>query len=155
MNYHIVRTNEKIDSIINLYNLTLDEIKDLNTHISNWNNLIPGTRLKLPSISDALTNEINDIEPFIEDYYPRIDIKKYESSNQKEDMEEPINEQEIDKKTSSEDNEYQTEDVKEIVEEKIDKNNDYYNSINLPPSYKYYYNPYDYYRYLRRKSNKK
>ena len=152
MNYHIVRTNEKIESIINLYNLTIDEIKDLNTHISNWHNLIPGTRLKLPSISEALTNEINDIEPFIEDYYPRIDFKKYESKDEEIDADNTFI---IEEKTSSVESVNQTEDVKELEEEKNEKSNEYYNSINLPPSYKYYYNPYDYYRYLRRKSNKK
>ena len=76
MNYHIVRTNEKLESIAKLYNYTINEIKDLNRHITSWNNLIPGTRIKLPAIPDAIVEELNDTEPFIEDYYPKIDVAK-------------------------------------------------------------------------------
>ena len=84
MNYHIVRTNDKLETILNLYNLNVNELTDLNKHISNWNNLIPGTRIKLPIISESLTEELNDIEPFIEDYYPKIDLKRFESFDNNE-----------------------------------------------------------------------
>ena len=46
LNSHIVRVNEKIERIANLYNLTVDEIKKINTHIRDWNNLLPGTKLR-------------------------------------------------------------------------------------------------------------
>ena len=71
MNYHIVRMNETIDKIALTYNLTVDEIKDINKHIRNWNNLTPGLKLNLPPIPEIVKDDLNDIEPFIEEYYPR------------------------------------------------------------------------------------
>lgn len=56
-----------------------DEIQTLNQHISNWHKLIPGTKLRLPDIPETLKNELDDVEPFIEDYYPKIDISKYQT----------------------------------------------------------------------------
>lgn len=72
INYHIVRTNETINKIALIYQLELSEIKSLNEHISDWEHLVPGTKLRLPTISETLQDEIDDIEPFIEEYYPRI-----------------------------------------------------------------------------------
>ena len=56
---------------------TVDEIKKINTHIRDWNNLLPGTKLRLPEISDMLNDEIDNVEPFIEEYYPRIEKDIY------------------------------------------------------------------------------
>ncbi len=72
MDYHVVRVSEKIDQIASTYGLTIDEIKSINQHIRDWNHLIAGTRINLPPISNALSDEINDVEPFIEEYYPKI-----------------------------------------------------------------------------------
>lgn len=77
MNYHIVRMNEKIDKIANNYNLTVDEIKVINQHISNWDNIIAGTKLLLPNIPERIKDELNDIEPFIEEYYPKLSDFNY------------------------------------------------------------------------------
>ena len=81
MNYHIVRANETIDKIADSYNLLKEEIIEINTHISNWDHLIPGTRLKLPEIPETLKDELDAVEPFIEDYYPKIDISKFQNNN--------------------------------------------------------------------------
>lgn len=72
MNYHIVRTNETIEKIALLYNLSVTEIKSINQHITAWHNLIPGTKLRLPEIPENVSLELSDVEPFIEDYYPKI-----------------------------------------------------------------------------------
>lgn len=149
MNYHIVRTNDKLETIINLYNLNVNELIDLNKHISNWNNLIPGTRIKLPVISESLSEELNDIEPFIEDYYPKIDLKRFESydgsdNNQNiiEKVEEKI-EDEIEDETENVEQESENI-VYNKEEEKQTKKSNFTNSIKLP--YNYYYDPYNYYR---------
>ena len=80
MNYHIVRANETIDKIANSYNLLKEEIIEINMHITNWDHLIPGTRLKLPEIPDVLKDELDAVEPFIEDYYPKIDVNKFKEN---------------------------------------------------------------------------
>lgn len=143
MNYHIIRTNETLDGIAKMYNLTIQEIKDYNRHITVWDKLIPGTRLKLPAIPDSIIEEINDIEPFIEDYYPKLDTSKYESNDVQNQNDEEINYI------------YNKEEQQNINEDKETlepmKNSSFTNSIKLPKNYSYYYNPYDYYKYLQRK----
>ena len=128
MNYHIVRMNEKIEKIAHNYNLTVDEIKVLNQHISNWDNIIAGSKLILPNIPERIKDELNDIEPFIEDYYPKISDMKFNK----------IEEEEI------KDN---NEDVLPSQENKTSSTNNY----KKPTSYKYYnsyYPPYfQYYPY--------
>lgn len=79
MNYHIVRMNEKIEKIANNYNLTVEEIKVLNQHISNWDNIIAGTKLILPNIPERIKDELNDVEPFIEEYYPKISDLQFDT----------------------------------------------------------------------------
>lgn len=156
MNYHVVRINDSIEKIASIYNLTINEIKNLNTHISNWKELIPGTRIKLPTIPDAINEELNDIEPFIEDYYPKIDIKKYESKGIEE---EDIIDVEESKTSLSETND-NLEDIKEIKEDENENVNStetikISNTINLPPNYNYYYPFYDYQRYYYQNRKRK
>ena len=74
MTFHIVRMNEKIDKIALNYQLDVDEIKAVNSYIKDWNHLIPGTKLRLPEISNMLNEEIDNYEPFIEEYYPKLSI---------------------------------------------------------------------------------
>lgn len=143
MNYHIVRTNDKLETIINLYNLSPNELIDLNRHISDWNKLIPGTRIKLPVIPDALTEELNDIEPFIEDYYPKIDLKRFESTD------DDVISNDYNQETVEEENIFNKEEENIENGEKI-KNSNFTSSIKLP--YSYYYDPYNYYRYHKRKT---
>ncbi len=86
MNYHIVRMNETIEKIALTYNLSVEEIKNNNRHIRNWDNIIAGTRINLPAIPEIVKDNLNDFEPFIEDYYPRYneveEIKDNEIINQ-------------------------------------------------------------------------
>ena len=83
MNYHIIKAGESIKMIAKNYELLEDEIIKNNKHITNWDKLIPGTRLKLPNISEKLADEIDEVEPFIEDYYPKqlFDLPKENDSN--------------------------------------------------------------------------
>jgi hypothetical protein len=78
MKFHIVRTGESLEDILFLYNLTKDELVEDNRHIRVWEKLIPGTKLKIPSITESIEYEVNDMEPFIEDYYPKLtsDVEK-------------------------------------------------------------------------------
>lgn len=82
MNIHIVRVNEKIERIALLYNLTIDEIIKINQHVKDWNHLIPGTKLRLPEIPEIVRTELDNTEPFIEEYYPKIDVQTILDNNQ-------------------------------------------------------------------------
>lgn len=100
MNTHIVRVNEKIEKIANIYNLEIEEITKINHHIKDWQNLIPGTKLRIPEIPEIVKTELDNTEPFIEEYYPKISIEEYlqkqtaikEATNENENQE--IKEQE-------------------------------------------------------------
>lgn len=148
MKFHIVGTNESIQEIIDAYDITLEELKKENKHIRVWNNLIPGTKLKIPVITESMNEELNSTEPFIEDYYPkiRIDNEKYETLNEEleevkidqtqENVIEEVNKEEPIKEFN------EIEEKKEIIEEPI-KERPNSNRYYIPyPSYQMYpYSP--------------
>ncbi len=72
MKFHIVRTGENLEDILFLYNLCKDELVEENRHIRVWDKLVPGTKLKIPPITIADEQDIADMEPFVEDYYPKL-----------------------------------------------------------------------------------
>ena len=76
MKFHIVGNNESVKEILDSYDLSLDELKKENKHIRLWNYLIPGTKLKIPVLSESINQDINDMEPFIEDYYPKLKVEE-------------------------------------------------------------------------------
>ena len=76
MKFHIVGNGESIEDILNGYDITFDELKNENKHIRIWHNLIPGTKLKIPVLTETIIEEINEVEPFIEDYYPKIKVEE-------------------------------------------------------------------------------
>lgn len=130
MNFHIVRTNETIEDIALLYNVDIEEIKESNKHIRIWDNLSPGLKIRLPEISESLATEIDDVEPFIEDYYPKLSPLYKEEKIEEEVI--PI-----------------AVEQKEQLQKK--------NTIKQYHYYPHYYNPYfQYYRYYyqRRKPRK-
>ena len=116
MKIHVVRLNETIQDIGKKYNISQEEIKKANPHFRSWENIAPGAKINLPSIPEYLQEEIDNVEPFIEDYYPTIDI---DTIKQVDNIEK--------------------EPIKEEIKPKMKKLN--YNNM-----YSYYYNPYDYYR---------
>ena len=132
MNYHIIKAGESIKMIAKNYELLEDEIINNNRHITNWDKLIPGTRLKLPNISEKLADEIDEVEPFIEDYYPRIEV--------------PIKEESIDEPTEE-----------PISKTPTENNNKPKNKVPNPYYYPYYMypNPYMYGNYYKRGSKKR
>ena len=59
MKFHIIGNNESLSEILNSYDITLDELKKENKHIRMWNYLIPGTKLKIPVITETMNEDIN------------------------------------------------------------------------------------------------
>lgn len=94
MKFHIIGNNESLSEILNSYDITLDELKKENKHIRMWNYLIPGTKLKIPVITETMNEDINEIEPFIEDYYPKIKLEEqyYEINEEKKEEENIVEE---------------------------------------------------------------
>ncbi|HHZ18754.1 MAG TPA: LysM peptidoglycan-binding domain-containing protein [Acholeplasmataceae bacterium] len=77
MKFHIVRNNETLEDILFLYNVTKAELMEYNQHIRVWNKIVPGTKLKIPPITEAVEQDVSDMEPFVEDYYPKLNYKEY------------------------------------------------------------------------------
>lgn len=69
---HIVKNNESVESILNHYNISLEELKANNHHITDFNNLICGTKLLIPNLTSEVEQILNTTESFVMDYYPKI-----------------------------------------------------------------------------------
>ncbi len=83
MIFHVIQQNEKLEDILNIYDITLSELEEYNQHISNIKQIIPGMKLRIPNNSIDSINEIEEVTPFIEDYYPTYDdsiIKKVDDN---------------------------------------------------------------------------
>lgn len=152
MKFHIIQMGETIDEIIFLYNLTKDELKEENRHIRKWDKLIPGTKLKIPVITETIDSEVSEMEPFIEDYYPKLniedDLKTISSEEELAEVFKDENE-EIDKNEETEIQEELEKEAEEetpkIINEEIEKKEivkQKNNKVNYPyfnPYYSYYY----------------
>lgn len=66
---HIVKDNQNLKTISNNYNVSKNDIISNNKHISDWQNLKLGMKIKIPLLNEEVNNELEESEPFIEDYY--------------------------------------------------------------------------------------
>ncbi|MDF2700289.1 MAG: hypothetical protein K0Q49_1847 [Haloplasmataceae bacterium] len=73
MKFHIVQVNEKIKDISRKYNVSVDEIIKLNRHINNIDNIVAGMKLRLPILSDDVSDQLKDNFLDIEKYYPKLE----------------------------------------------------------------------------------
>lgn len=144
MKFHIVRNHETVKEILNTYSLNINELKEYNRHVRDWSRLIPGTKLKIPIINEAVEQDIIDMEPFIEDYYPRNNEPIFENTHQEDETEELKVESEVENQSKvllnenievSKDKEIK--DVKKKLEEnqkkdfKEQRNNEYHFPNNI------------------------
>ena len=147
MRYHIVATSECVDDILKSYDLTIDELKNENKHIRVWTNLIPGTKLKIPVLTESIVEDINTIEPFIEDYYPKIKIEEEYHPIEEEKYEQlevsPVEEQAV--LVEDEIQEPKIEIKEETIEEAIKETKGENVNRKMPN----YYIPYVYPSYIR------
>ena len=152
MKFHIVGNGESIDDILKGYDISIDELKNENKHIRIWNNLIPGTKLKIPVLTETIVEEINEVEPFIEDYYPKIKVEEEEYSiiedvieEEKEEIIETNNNILFENEIVEE---KEAEKIEKIIEEKVDQSKE--ENIIRPYSpqtlIRYVYPPQYYYR---------
>ena len=66
---HVVKPNEKLGDILFNYKCERNELISINMHITNWEKLIAGTKLKIPMITNEVVEVLEETEPFVEDYY--------------------------------------------------------------------------------------
>ncbi len=87
---HIVKNNEQLNDILNMYHISIEELMEHNSHITDFNHLISGTKLMIPLVSEEVEQILEKTEGFVMDYYPKIteDIipsldKKFETVKEK------------------------------------------------------------------------
>lgn len=124
---HIVRPNETIELIAKAYNLSVNEIISINPHFRSWEHLAPGAKLRIPEIPEYIQDEIDEVDPFIEDYYPKINI------------DEIINKIPNEVKLEEQETKKENKDIKKNY------------SIKNPYYYYPYYGMYNYYPYSRKR----
>lgn len=140
MRFHIIRSNETLYDILSLYNLTKEELVKENKHITSWRNLVPGTKLKIPPIPENVEQGIKDMEPFIEDYYPKLknisinNVEENPNDNSKEVEFEPNDDKPLDNNLNIKD----IPELKHFDDEVYPSNN----MVYLYPYYGYYQNYY-------------
>lgn len=147
MKFHIIKNGERVKDILFTYSLTIDELKENNRHIRSWNELIPGTKLKIPVIPESVDQDVMQMEPFIEDYYPQ------NKEHYNEDFDDAISEDEskdiIDTTSETIINEKPCEDVRpsgevEVVKEEVQVNKKYKYKTNYVYYYPYFHPYYGY-----------
>ena len=69
---HIVKNGERIEQITELYGMKFDTIKSYNLHITDFNNLVCGMKIKIPLISEEIEQILENTESFVNGYYPKI-----------------------------------------------------------------------------------
>lgn len=107
MYIHVVKPGENIELIAKMYNLSINEIKNINPHFRSWDHLAPGAKIRMPEIPEYVKDEIDEIDPFIEDYYPKINIEEIlANKNEKETIEIVKEKEEIPKKSINKPNYY-------------------------------------------------
>jgi hypothetical protein len=72
---HIVRSGETIRAIADNYQCEVSDITSNNLHITDFKNLKPGMKLRIPFLSKPIIDTLEETESFISDYYPSIDNK--------------------------------------------------------------------------------
>ena len=141
MKFHIVENGERVKDILFLYSLNIDELKECNRHIKFWDKLIPGTKIKIPVIPESVDNDIMEMEPFIEDYYPVNNETFDESEDTIDDLDENNIEEEKTEIISENNNDESTSKQQQEIEKKDEIKDDMEDVIKY---YKYYHPYYGY-----------
>ena len=123
---HIVRSGETITKIADNYQVEVSDITSNNFHITDFKNLKPGMKLKIPFISVPVLETLEETETFISDYYPSLNSEFNKENVIKEETvkEEVINTQSIIPEVKEEIINIQPvnpEVKKEIIEQQVEK----------------------------------
>ncbi len=75
---HIVKNGERIEDILKMYHLELDELISVNLHITDFHHLLSGTKIKIPLLSAEVEQILDNTESFVQRYYPKMEEFKEE-----------------------------------------------------------------------------
>ena len=83
---HIVRSGETVRAIADNYQCEISDITSNNLHITDFKNLKPGMKLRIPFLSKPIIDTLEETESFISDYYPSIDTNFTKKEVPKEEV---------------------------------------------------------------------
>lgn len=84
---HIVREHERLQDILKNYNVEIDDLKTNNLHITDFNHLTPGTKLRIPNLNQETIQILNEVEPLVSNYYkPDFDESNIKNDGKKVDV---------------------------------------------------------------------
>lgn len=75
MKIHIVQRNDTFQSIAEKYNVSVQDLIGMNTHINHLAGLVPGLKVKVPS---PVRKEESNVAQHIQKYYPNLDTNPIE-----------------------------------------------------------------------------
>ena len=87
---HIVRSGETITKIADNYQVEVADITSNNFHITDFKNLRPGMKLKIPFISVPVIETLEETETFISDYYPSLNSDFNKDNLEKEETNDEV-----------------------------------------------------------------
>ncbi len=84
---HIVKNHETLEDILNMYHLGVDELKNANLHITDFNHLASGMKIKIPLLTEEVEQVLETTESFVKRYYPKMEeIEKAEPEKKEKDI---------------------------------------------------------------------
>ena len=111
---HIVRSGETINKIADNYQVDVSDITSNNFHITDFKNLKPGMKLKIPFLSVPIIETLEQTEPFISDYYPSLKPEFSKDNIKKEEVIIP-KEEIVEKEIIPDSNKLELEEEKEVL----------------------------------------
>jgi hypothetical protein len=106
------------------YQCEISDITSNNLHITDFKNLKPGMKLKIPFLTKPIMEVLEETESFISDYYPTLNTEFKETKNKDEVVKEKsitedvvINEESITEDVKVLDDEIKEETVNKVIED--------------------------------------
>lgn len=87
MKIHIVQRNDTFQSIAEKYNVSVQDLIGMNTHINHLAGLVPGLKVKVPS---PVRKEESNVAQHIQKYYPNLDTNPIELKSTQAPAAEPV-----------------------------------------------------------------
>ncbi len=84
---HIVKNGERIEDILKMYHLELEELISVNLHITDFHHLMSGPKIKIPLLSAEVEQILDSTESFVQRYYPKMEEFKEEVKPEQKSIE--------------------------------------------------------------------